>query len=786
MTSDVDAARPRVAARHWEVRGTVQGVGFRPFTHRLATELGLSGSVRNVDGAVEIDAAGNPADLDRFRTRLAAEAPPLAFITSITERELSSPGPLEDDPAFVILSSAKEHRADFAEIPPDAAICDACLAELFDPADRRHRYPFINCTDCGPRATIIDDLPYDRSRTSMAGFPLCPECAAEYFDSSNRRFHAEPVACPVCGPELSWWSSPEDPDWAEAAGDAALAFAVARLETGGIVAIKGLGGYQLVCDATDQDAVARLRAGKHRPDKPFAVMARDLAAIKALTCVTSAEERLLTSAARPIVLVRPWPEGNPRLAPGIAPNAPRLGLFLPTTALHHLLLRGIDRPLVVTSGNLADAPIVIDDDAAREVLGPVCDGILAHNRPIRARYDDSVARVVADRTQLIRRARGYAPAAVDLPIPASRPLLAVGAQLKHTFTLAVGRHALVGPHTGDLSGLRTLEAFNEAAARMEYIHRVKPELAVHDLHPGYLSTQTVCDWSAGKRMAVQHHHAHIASCAAEHGITTPVLGVAYDGLGLGDDGTLWGGEVLLADLRSYRRLARFGRAPMPGGEAAVRHPLRMALGYLVSGEDLGGARPSSSQLSSFLAGLSSREPELGTVLRLASSGVRSPHISSVGRLFDAASAILGLCDHAGYEGQAAVALEAVSDGALADPLPWRIARHDGLWVLDSVAMLTALLTSVQDQTPVPELAAAFHEALAMATAGLVRKCAADTGVRTVCLSGGVWQNQRLTTAVADALSDDGFRVLTNERVPTNDGGISYGQAAIAAARTTDR
>ena len=416
----------------------------------------------------------------------------------------------------------------------------------------------------------------------------------------------------------------------------------------------------------------------------------------------------------------------------------------------------------------------------------MCDGILAHNRPILARYDDSVARVVADRVQVVRRARGYAPAAIGLPIPATRPLLAVGAQLKHTFTLAVGGRALVGSHTGDLSDLENLEAFTESAARMEYIHRVKPEVAVHDLHPGYLSTQSVCDWTPGKRMAVQHHHAHIASCAAEHGITTPVLGVAYDGLGLGDDGTLWGGEILLADLRSSRRLARFGTAPMPGGEAAVRHPLRMALGYLLNGEDLGGMRPAAHQLDAFLAGLPDREPDVETVARLARSGVRSPQISSAGRLFDAASAILGLCDHAGYEGHAAVVLEGASEGALADPLPWRIARAGDLWVLDTVAMLTALLAGVQDHAPVPELAAAFHEGLAMATVGMVHKCAADSGVRTVCLSGGVWQNQRLAEQVFAELSGDGFRVLVNERVPTNDGGISYGQAAIAAARIADR
>ena len=783
MDSVVTRGGPKQAvARHWEVRGTVQGVGFRPFVHRLATSLELSGSVRNDGGTVVIDAAGDPDDLAEFLLRLRRDAPPLAVVAEVVEGapplRLSAP-----QEGFTILPSAVAAPA-FAEIPPDAAICDACLRELSTPEDRRHRYPFINCTDCGPRATIIDDLPYDRPSTSMAGFPLCPDCAAEYREPSNRRFHAEPVACPVCGPELSWCSSPSAPDETEAVGEAALGFALARLRSGGIVAVKGLGGYQLVCGAGDEDAVRRLREGKQRPHKPFAVMAADMMDIRSIACVTSAEERLLRSTARPIVLLRPWPGRHPHIAEGVAPVAPRIGLFLPTTPLHHLLLRGVGRPLVVTSGNISDAPILIDDDEALARLSPICDGVLRHDRPIRARYDDSVARTVRGRPSLIRRARGYAPSALDLPVPANRPILAVGAQLKHTFTLAAGRHAVVGPHTGDLSDAEALAVFEDSVVRMERIHRVRPELVVHDRHPDYLSTQYAQTWPREQRMAIQHHHAHIASCAAEHGVTEPVLGVAYDGLCLGDDGTLWGGEVLLADLISYRRVARFGRAPLPGGAAAVRKPLRMALGYLFAGEDLGGRRPSRHLLSEFCSRLDERERSIGTVVRLARTGVNSPIASSAGRLFDAASALLGLCDEAFYEGQAAVALEAVLDGP-SDPLPWRIVPVEGLWVLDTLDLLTGLMDDAEAGRPLADLAGAFHAAVATATVELVRRCAADTGVRTVCLSGGVWQNQWLSEEVQSRLEEAGFRTLGNELVPPNDGGISFGQAAIAAARIAD-
>ncbi|NUP54047.1 MAG: carbamoyltransferase HypF [Catenulispora sp.] len=779
------ASSPPATARHWQVRGTVQGVGFRPFTHRLATELQLSGTVRNRAGVVEIDAFGAPEALEAFRSRLRSDAPPLAAIAEIVE--LPPGGHAAPGAGFRILASVDDpcDAPEFVEVPPDAGLCQACRAEVLDPADRRHGYPFTNCTDCGPRATIIDDLPYDRARTSMSEFPLCPRCRAEYLDPGDRRFHAEPVACPDCGPRLSWRPGGTLPNLQQAQGAAALRIALERLAEGGVIALKGLGGYQLVCDATDEDAVARLRRLKQRPDKPFAVMAEDLAQIRALARVSGAEQGLLASPARPIVLVRPAPRGRPRLAGGIAPGAPRLGLFLPTTPLHLLLVRGAGRPLVVTSGNTADMPIIIDDLRAAQALGPVCDGLLAHDRTIRARYDDSVARVVHDQPTVLRRARGYAPEAIDLPIAAPRPLLAMGAQLKHTFTLAVGGHAVVGPHTGDLAALAALEAFDEAAGRMEHIHRVKPDIVVHDLHPEYLSTRAATAWEPERRMAVQHHHAHIASCAAEHGITGPVLGVAYDGLGLGGDGTLWGGEVLLADLCAFRRLGRFGTAPMPGGEAAVRHPLRMALGYLAGGEDLGGLRPDAELTAGVLAGLRDREPEYAKVLRLAASGTRSPRVSSAGRLFDAASALLGLCDHAGYEGHAAVLLEGAAQDVAADPLPWRVTESAGLWVLDPVTTLTGLLLRRREGAPVPELAAAFHEALTLATVELVRHCAVGTGVRTVCLSGGVWQNNRLTESVAQALEGDGYRVLINQRVPTNDGGISFGQAAVAAARLAE-
>lgn len=739
-----------------EVRGTVQGVGFRPHVHRHASALGIDGDVRNVDGHVVITAAGEPEALAEFRRLVGERPPPVSHVESVTVSPL--PAEAAPPPGFVVRDSAADGGPGPRWLPPDLATCERCLAELFDPADRRYRYPFTNCAECGPRATIVEALPYDRVRTTMRRFTMCPACSAEYHDPGDRRFHAEPIACPDCGPTLSWGAL---------SGDDALRTAVGALAGGGLVAVKGIGGYQLACDATDDAAVARLRAAKHRPTKALAVMVRSHAAAHALSVVE--EDTALTSIAAPIVLLPRRTDAG--LAPSVAPGLTEIGLFLPYSPLHHLLLADLDRPLVVTSGNRSGEPIITRDDDARTVLGPLVDGILSHDRPIRSRYDDSVVRGTA----LLRRARGYAPDPLPLPVPAAEPVLAVGAQLKHTTTLAVDEHAVVGPHVGDLSDVETYAAFEDTARTLCRWQDVEPRYCSHDLHPGYLSTGHAGRWPADRRVAVQHHHAHVVATAAEHGVLGEFIGVAYDGLGFGDDGTLWGGEVLLADYRSYRRVGRIGAAPLPGGEAAVRRPARMALGYLFGAEDF-GVRPIRS--AALLDRVEPREVEL--VRRMIVQGVNSPLASSVGRLFDAAAALLGVCDVNSYEGEAAVLLEAAASGHPdGEPLSWRLHRRDSLWVYDPVPTLRDLVLSEQ---AVGVVAARFHTTLVHATRALVEQTADATGVHTVCLGGGAFQNSRLTTALVRELADAGFEVHVGERVPVNDGGISYGQAVVAAAR----
>jgi hydrogenase maturation protein HypF len=757
-----------------EVRGTVQGVGFRPYVYRLATGLGLRGDVRNAGGLVVIRAGGVLPAVAAFLDRLPAEAPPAARIARVTAVEVG-PARLPAGARFRVAAStrAEGQRA----VTPDLATCAACLAELFDPGDRRHRYPFTTCSGCGPRATVIDDLPYDRARTTMARFPLCPECSREYHDPADRRFHAEPVACPECGPQL-WWRAGAGPPRRR---EEALAAAVAVLAGGGLVAVKGIGGYQLICAAGDAAAVARTRAAKQRPAKPLAVMVADLPAARRLGELCAAEEHLLCLPARPIVLVRRAAAGAPATGPAAA-GLPEVGLFLPASPLHHLLLAALAGPLVVTSGNRRGEPIAAGDGEAVRALGPLVDGVLGHDRPIRSRYDDSVARVVAGRATLIRRARGYAPEALPLPVPTPEPVLAVGAQLKHTVTVATGGRAVVGPHTGDLADASTLDVFAGTVRRLCRWLAVRPRLVAHDLHPGYLSTRFAAGHPA-PGTAVQHHHAHVAAVAAEHGLAGPFLGVAYDGLGLGDDGTLWGGEVLLATYTGYRRLARFGRAPLPGGEAAVRRPARMALGYLYGAEDLGGPPPEPGLAADLLARLDPRE--VATVRQMVHRRLNSPVASSAGRLFDAVASLLGLCDQVSYEGEAAVRLEAAAAGHGAPPaLPWRLAHRDGLCVYDPAPTLRALLEAGAGQPP-GRLAAAFHTTLVEVTCALVAEAAERTGVRQVCLGGGVFANQRLTTELLGRLAGAGFEVVTGHRVPVNDGGISYGQAAVAAARLAE-
>ena len=789
MTSAAPGER---IARVLEVRGVVQGVGFRPFVWRLAAELRLDGTVVNRAGQVEIEVAGSARAVEAFARRIRSDAPPRARVEEVVVRP--SECPAAEGSGFTIEESEAAASSERL-FPPDIATCDDCLRELLDPDDRRYRYPFTNCTNCGPRATIIDELPYDRARTSMRAFPLCPACETEYRNPANRRFHAEPIACPDCGPQLSY-RRPGDPA-ATAHRENALQAALADLRAGRIVAVKGLGGYHLACDATDATAVARLRDRKHRWAKSFAVMVRDVEAARRQADLSAEEEALLTSPARPIVLVERRRDGQPPLADGVVNAEPeraaalnrRVGLFLPYTPLHHLLLDGLGRPIVLTSGNLSDEPLATDDAEALERLSGIADSFLAHDREIRARYDDSVTRVVDGRESLIRRARGYAPEPLALPIAAPETVLAVGAELKHTFALARGGRAHVAPHTGDLEDLLTYRAFETNLAHLRRLLDIEPVYVAHDLHPAYLSTQfAVRHFSENRRIGVQHHHAHVASVAAEAGLTGEFIGVAFDGLGMGDDGTLWGGEVLVASLATYRRVARFGRARMPGGALAVKKPYRMALGYLLSAEAFG---PDGSQgevadwldpelVRAFLDRLDPREVEVVRV-QLA-RGLNAPVASSAGRLFDAAASLLGIRDAAEYEAQAAVELELLAEEGSLRPLPYEIVRRDDLLVYDPRPTLRALLEGRASGNSTENLAARFQETIAAVTRQLCGDIRATTGLRTVALSGGVFQNQWLATTLVRRLTSDGFEVHTNRLVPANDGGISYGQAAVAAAR----
>ncbi|MBC9715936.1 carbamoyltransferase HypF [Streptomyces sp. TRM66268-LWL] len=757
--------------RGFEVAGIVQGVGFRPFVHRTATRLGLGGWAANVDGHVEGVVAGQMEAIEEFARRLRTEAPSLARVRQVRLHEAVDGQ--DAGTGFAVRLSTSAERAGQGparEVPPDAATCAACLTELFDPADRRFRYPFINCTDCGPRATVIEELPYDRARTTMRRFPLCTLCAAEYGDPADRRFHAEPLACPVCGPRLAWQGM---------TGEQALREGVAVVAGGGIVAVKGLGGYQLVCDATDAAAVAELRRRKRRPVKPLAVMVSDLEAAAGLAWLGSTERAALTSAAGPVVLLRARKAAAHHVAPAVHPGIRHVGLFLPTTGLHHLLLHDLARPLVVTSGNLTDGPITIDDTEAQEQLAGVADGFLTHDRPIHARYDDSVVQVAGRHVLTVRRARGLAPAPLPLRIPAPVPLAGAGAQLKHTFTLATEDRAHLGPHTGDLAAVATYEAFKSSYAHLRDLTGIPPQVLAHDLHPGYLSTQ----WAQRqplRRIAVQHHHAHVAAVAAEHGLHGPFTGVAYDGLGLGDDGTLWGGEILVGDLTEYRRVGRFATAPLPGGEAAVRHPWRMAIGHLYGTEPLGVPRPGAWLTSGFTARHEQRS--VAGLRSMIEHRVNTPRASSAGRLFDTVASLIGLADSVSYEGEAAVRLEALAGGGRPEPLAHRIVRVEGLWVYDPTPTLVDLLVRLADGETAARCAAAFHTTLAEVTAGLVARAVAEGAPRTVCLGGGCFANRRLLTEVRGLLRTQGLRVLVGAQVPAGDGGISYGQAAVAAAR----
>jgi hydrogenase maturation protein HypF len=765
------ATRIRTRAR---VEGTVQGVGFRPFVYRLAAELELAGWVLNDERGVLVEVEGEAPAVETFVERLEADAPPLACVEAVVAEPLAPTG----EHGFRILESERLGEP-AAPVSPDTATCDDCLRELFDPADRRHRYPFINCTNCGPRFTIVRAIPYDRPLTTMAAFEMCAACRAEYEDPADRRFHAQPNACPACGPAVRLCDASgralatRDPVSSAAAvlRDRVdpIRSAASALRDGAILAVKGVGGYHLACRADDERVVAALRGRKHREDKPFALMAPDIGAARALVELTPAEERLLRGYRRPIVIARRHPGAD--VAASVAPGSPDLGVMLPYSPLHHLLLDDAGIPLVMTSGNVSDEPIAYEDAEALDRLAGIADLFLVHDRPIHMRTDDSVVRATARGSLMIRRSRGYVPDSLPLPVPAARALLACGAHLKNTFCVAKGARAWVGHHIGDLENWETLRSFRQGTAHFERLFRVRPEVVAHDLHPDYLSTREALERDGVRHVGVQHHHAHLAACLAEHGESGPAVGAIFDGTGYGDDGTVWGGELLVGGPAGFERAGLLRPVRLPGGERAIEEPWRMACAWLLAagaGDD-GPPGPLAGRID---------PARWSQVAALSRDGAVSPLTSSVGRLIDAVAALCGVRERVNYEGQAAVELEAVADPAERGDYPLLLTAGEPL-LLDPRPTVLAI---VGDLDAGPALVSArFHNTLARATAAACMRIAEARGLGIVVLSGGVFQNRLLLERTGEVLDRAGLRVLTPERLPPNDGGISYGQAAVAAA-----
>jgi hydrogenase maturation protein HypF len=746
------------------IHGVVQGVGFRPFVHRLALRHGIRGWVRNEAGAVRIQAEGTDTALSSFVEDLGTQAPPLTRIDALDAVATIPTGAVD----FRVLVSDTT-PAGRLPVSPDVAVCPKCAAELHDPSNRRYRYPFITCTDCGPRFTVIESMPYDRERSTMAAFAQCPECLEEYHDPTDRRYHSETNSCPVCGPRV-WLEM----DGATTLGDdMALRGAGDLLAQGRILAVRGLGGFHLACDARAELSVRRLRARKHRDAKPLALMVRSLEDARALAHVSNAEAALLTSRERPIVVLERR-EGS-GLAPSVAPGLSTVGIMLAYTPLHLLLLEEVDRPLIMTSGNESDEPIAIGNDEARERLAGVADAFLLHDRGIVARYDDSLVRGTSQGPLFLRRARGYAPLPVTLPVAAPIPFLAVGPHLKNTLTLAAGGEAWVSQHVGDLENLETLTHFRDILDRYRALFRVEPRAVVHDLHPGYLSTRVAEESGLPILPTVQHHHAHVAAVQGEHGVSGDVLGLAFDGTGLGEDGQVWGCEFLQSSLTGFRRLGHLRYAPLPGGDAAARAPWRTALGYLSLEPDGADAFEAAFQ--------GVRERERAAAEHQLARRVNAPLTSSLGRLFDAAAAVLGVRSVARHEAQAAMELESLAGRTAAEPLPFPATEEpDGTWVLDPLPLLRALGESRLAGVPVASLAARFQESVADAAARLAMRLCALHGLDVVALGGGCFQNARLLDGVARRLEAAGLTVLTARLLGPNDGAVSYGQAVVASAR----
>jgi hydrogenase maturation protein HypF len=755
------------------VRGVVQGVGFRPFVYRLALEEGLAGFIGNDTDGVTIEIEGVAERVDSFLKRLRAEAPPLARIDSVAARELPATG----EGGFRIVASEVLGRVSTG-IPADAATCPDCLRELLDPDDRRYRYPFLNCTNCGPRFTITRRIPYDRPQTSMARFKMCAACRAEYDDPLNRRFHAQPNACWDCGPQV-WLAGAEG---AEIAAVDAVNATIDRLLAGEIVAIKGIGGFHLSVDATNGAAVMRLRERKRRYGKPLAVMVRDLEAARGVCVLTAEGEALLTTSARPIVLARK--RDGCGIADAVAPGIPWLGVYLPYAPLQHLLFadRRV-RALVMTSANLSEEPIAIDNDEARARLGAIADVFLMHDREILQRCDDSVAAVVDGAPQLIRRARGFVPLGVELPAALqleAPPLLAVGGHMKNVLALARGRFVYQSQHLGDLENLTGLEFFTESLDHLMRTFEIEPEAVAHDLHPGYLSTGWAKEWAAARGLElipVQHHHAHVAGCMAEHGIGDEAIGLALDGTGYGADGRIWGGEVLISRLDGFERFAHLEYVPMPGGEAAIREPWRMALAALrTAGLDLEPAR----------ALVCASEREARVLDRMIERGVNAPLTSSCGRLFDAVAAVVLGRRVVDYEAQAAIELEGLAIDEADEP-SYEMEIMGGDWArrepvrMGAGPLWRALIEDLRSGVKKARISARFHAGVAAGFVKVAVQARAATGLEHVMLTGGCMHNRRLTRLLRAGLEKEGFKVFQHRLVSPGDGGLSYGQAVVAAA-----
>jgi hydrogenase maturation protein HypF len=747
------------------IRGIVQGVGFRPTVYTYALEFGLNGWVRNTSSGVEILVSGPEDSLGGFIQRLRENPPPLAKVDSFLVEDSTLPS----NDRFEIFES-EPSEGDFLPISPDLSICPDCLRELFDPKDRRFRYPFINCTNCGPRYTIIQDIPYDRPKTTMAPFMMCPECKEEYDNPLNRRFHAQPVACPRCGPQVRF----ESVGKITCQGDEAIHEAREWIKSGRIVAIKGLGGYLLACDAANEIVVSNLRLRKMRIQKPFALMASDLEVIRDHCEISKQEEKLLFSTEAPIVLLRR--KSNSSLPNGLAPGQQALGFMLPYTPLHHLLLEkesGYPKILVMTSGNLSEEPIAFTDDDARNRLSTIAGGFLMHNREINIRTDDSVVRLFRDQFYPIRRARGYAPSPLHLPRSVS-PILGVGAELNNTVTLAREDYAFISHHIGDMENLETTNSFNQAVSHFELLFRVKPESIACDLHPDYRSSIYATERACAEDIPlvkVQHHHAHLAACLADNHWQSeePVIGVCFDGTGLGTDGAIWGGEFLLGGYSQYSREYHLSYIPLPGGDAAISKPCRSALAHLWN-----AGVPWDDDLLPVSALV---ESERSLILQQLQKNINSPRTSSVGRLFDAVSSLLGICQIATYEGQAAIELENTASTDTTE--------HYGLDFLedqiDVSVMISEIVSDIRNGTDKSLISAKFHKTLALIVLAAAQKIQIKTGVSAIALSGGVWQNIRLLEGTIGLLEEKGFTVLWHHQVPTNDGCISLGQIMVASA-----